>query len=70
VVKIDIEPEKVISFLEAGPNPANIAFSPDRKVLFVNLWGIYQTLVFEAETGRFLQEIDMPNIPHEIAFRG
>jgi YVTN family beta-propeller protein len=69
VVKIDIESGEVISFLEAGPNPANIAISPDGRVLFVNLWGTYKTRVFEAETGRLLNGIDMPDFPHEIAFK-
>jgi YVTN family beta-propeller protein len=69
VVKIDIESGEVISILEAGANPATIALSPDGRVLFVNLWGTYQTRVFEAETGRLLKEIDMPDLPHEIAFK-
>ncbi len=66
ILKIDIHSKVVDSFLRVGPNPSNMALTPDGSNLFVNIWGSSQTLVFDVETGSMVKSIDMPELPHEI----
>ena len=63
---VDLKSKKVLNQIELGAEAYDCLLSPDKKTLYISLWGADEVAVFDTQSKKIISKIKTENRPNEL----
>jgi YVTN family beta-propeller protein len=63
---VDLKSKKVLNQIDLGAEAYDCLLSPDKKTLYISLWGANEVAVFDTKSNKIVSKIKVENNPNEL----